>query len=110
MALTKDHCKEIVKIYYETKSPITVIRTTHKMYPDVGKLDTKQKQRIVKRFEVMGSIENGRHNNLGCPKSVRNEATIGLVKEVIKETQRKSVRMVFGDVTNIASHSSVYEC
>ena len=108
MAPTKDHCKEIVKIYYETISPITVIKTMHKRYPDVGKLDKKQIDRIVKRFEVMGSIEDGRHNNLGRPKSVRNEATNEQVKAVIIETPRKSVKMVFGEITNIASHSSVY--
>ena len=108
MVPTKDYCKEIVKIHYETKSPITVIRTMHKRYPDLGKLDKKQIHRIVKRFEVMGSIEDGRHNNLGRPKSVRNEATIEQVKAVITETPRKSVRMVFGDIANIASHSSVY--
>ena len=104
----KDHCKGIVKIYYETKSPITAIRTMHKRYPNVGKLDRKQIHRTVKQFEVMGSTEYGRHNNMGRPKSVWNEATIEQVKAVITETPRKSVRMVFGDITNIASHSSVY--
>ena len=69
--------------------------------------DRKQIHRIVKRFEVMGSVEDGRHNNLGRPKSVRNEATIEQIKAVITETPRKSVRMVFGDITNIASHSRV---
>ena len=110
MAPSKDHCKEIVEIYYETKSPITVIRTMQKRYSDGGKLDKKQIHRIVKRFEVMGLIEDGRHNNLGRPKSVRNEATTEQVKAVITETPRKSVRMVLGDtnITNIASHSSVY--
>ena len=56
----------------------------------------------------MGSIEDGRHNNLGCPKTVWNEATTEQVKAVITETLGKSVRMVFGNITNIASHSSVY--
>ena len=79
-----------------------------KRYPDVGKLDKKQIHRIVKQFELMGSIKDGRPNNLGRPKSVRNEATNEQVKAVITETPRKSVRMVFGDITNIASHSSVY--
>ena len=39
---------------------------------------------------------------------MRNKATIEQVKAVITETPRKSVRMVFGDIANIASHSSVY--
>ena len=39
MAPTKDHCKKKknLKIYFETKSPITVIRTMQKIYADVCK-------------------------------------------------------------------------
>jgi len=40
-------------------------------YPDLGQLNTKSIQRIVKRFEEYGSIEERWHSNPGRPRSAR---------------------------------------
>lgn len=87
---------------------MTVIRTMKKRYPEMGKLNKKQVQRIVKRFEAKGSIEDNRHKNTGRPRSVRSDETIEQVKSVIGETPQRSVRRVLGDITNSASSTSVF--
>lgn len=108
MAPTKEQCSEVVKLYYETKSPVTVIRMMRKKYPDMGDMYTKQIQRIVQRFAAKGSIEDGRHRNPGRPRSVRNYCNIKQIKTVIDITPQRSIRKVLGDLTNSVSSTSVY--
>ena len=76
MAPSKEQSKEVVKLYYESKSPVTVIRTMKRKYPELGELNKKQIKRIVQRFEATGSIEDRRHTNAGRPRSVRTDETI----------------------------------
>lgn len=108
MALPIDKCTEVVKLYYESYSPITVIRSMKKRYPNEEKLNKMQVHRIVKRFEQTGSVGDTRHANTGRPKSARSAERIEQVRRVIDETPQKSVRKVLGDITNSASASSVY--
>ena len=108
MAPSKEQSKEVVKLYYESKSPVTVIRTMKRKYPELGELNKKQIKRIVQRFEATGSIEDRRHTNPGRPRSVRTDETIDRVKSAIVETPQRSVRRVLGDITNSASRSSLH--
>ena len=108
MALPIEKCSEIVKLYYETHSPIAVIRLMQKQYPEDEKLNRVQVHRIVKRFEESGSIKDRRHANAGRLRTVRSTESLEQVKAVIAETPQKSVRRVLGDITNKASVSSVY--
>ncbi len=50
----------------------TVVKLMKKTHPDIEKLNTKQIQRIVKRFEESGSVEDRRHSNTGRPRSARS--------------------------------------
>ena len=68
MVPSKEQSKEVVKLYYESKSPVTVIRTMKRKYPELGELNKKQIKRIVQRFEATGSIEDGRHTKLRTSK------------------------------------------
>ena len=60
MAPTKDQCCEVVKLNYESivDHLKKVVKTMKKKHFDLGQLNTKQIQRIVKRFEESGSVEN----------------------------------------------------
>ena len=91
MAPSKEQSKEVVKLYYESKSPVTVIRIMKRKYPELGELNKKQMKRIVQRFEATGSIEDGRHTNPGRPRSVRTDETTDQVKSAIVETPQRSV-------------------
>jgi hypothetical protein len=108
MTLPIEKCTEVVKLYYESYSPVRVIRSMQKRYPEDGKLSKMQVHRIVKRFEQSGSVIDRRHGNTGRPKAVRSSESIEQVKSAIEETPQKSVRRLLGNITNKASVSSVY--
>ncbi len=78
---------EVVKLYYSTSSPTTVIREMAKRHPDQKKLSKMQVRRIIHRFERTGSIEDGRHSNSGRPKAVRSaENNAGIYSVIEKNT------------------------
>lgn len=108
MAPTQAQSCEVIKLYYECKSLKTVVKTIKKNHPELEKFNTKQVQRIVKRFEESGSVEDRRHTNTGRPRSVRTSENLERVKNVINETPQRSVRRVLGDVSNTMSATSVY--
>ena len=70
---------EIVKLYYSTKSPVTVLRELKKKYP-AENIKKYHVYRAVKRFEETGSVTDGRHRNSGRPKSVRSAENIAEVR------------------------------
>ena len=108
MALSKEQAKDVSKLYFQTQSPVTVIRSMQKKYPNEKRITKQQILRMVKRFENCGTVADGRHSNTGRPRAVRKEETIDQVRQIIEETPQKSVRSVLYDVTNTASCSSVY--
>ena len=71
MATSKQTAAEIVKLYFETKSPITVILTMKKKYPDDATLIKFQMHQLVIRFQQTGSAELSRQKNSGRPRSRR---------------------------------------
>ena len=56
MTLPIEKCTEVVNLYYESYSPVTVIRSMQKRYPEDEKLGKMQVHRILKRFEQLGSV------------------------------------------------------
>ncbi len=108
MAPSMEQCCEIVKLYYQYKSLKTVVKLMKKTHPDIEKLNTKQIQRIVKRFEESGSVEDRRHSNTGRPRSARTTDNVEQLATAIAETPQRSVRRILGDVTNTPSATSVY--
>ena len=54
MATSSKKAAEVVKLYFETKSPVTVIRRMQKLYPEDERLTKVQIHRLVKRFEQTG--------------------------------------------------------
>jgi len=107
MASLNNFNAEIVKLYYSTGSSTTVIREIAKHHEK--KMLSKIKiQILVDRFEKTGSGTDGHHSNPGRPKSVRSADNITSIQDVISETPQRSVRKIFGDVTNTVSRSSVH--
>ena len=107
MALPTERSAEVVKLYYKTGSPITVIREIQKLYPHEEKLTRQQIHRIVKRFELTGSVIDARRHNAGRPRSARCSENIQQVEEFIDSTPQTSIRKVLGNITNKPSKSSV---
>ena len=108
MAPSKEQCYEVIRLYYQSKSLKTVVKTMRKTHPEIGTFNAKQVQRIVKRFEESDSVEDRRHNNTGRPRSARTVENLEQLKTAINETPQRSVRRVLGDVTNSTSVTSVY--
>ena len=110
MAASSQKAAEAVQLYFETSSPVTVIRTMHKQYPKDKKLSKQQILRLVKRFQQTGSVQDSRHYNTGRPRTSRSAENIADVEKIIEETPQKSVRQVLGDVTNTSrsSYGSFY--
>ena len=108
MATSNKKAAEVVKLYFETKSPVTVIRMMQKKYLEDERLTMLQVHRLVNRFQQTGSVEDSRHNNSGRPRSSRSSENVAEIQEVIQETPQKSVRSVLGDITNTSSYGSVY--
>ena len=84
---------EVVKLYYQTKSPAIVINEMMKKYPNCGKLERHHVKRIVKRFEKSGTVSDGMHFNTGRPKTGRSQEIIDKVQSIIDETPTKSIRL-----------------
>jgi len=97
-----------VKLYYQTKSLKKVVNMVKRKFPELDKLNTKAVQRLFKRFEESGSVEDRRHSNLCRPRSARTDVAIKEVKTAISNTPQMSVRRVLGDITNLTGMSSVY--
>ena len=108
MEMSRQKAAEIVQLYFESRSPISVIRMMQKRYPGEDKLSKLQVCRVVKRFQLTGSVEDRRHSNPGRTKSGRSAENVEEVRPLMAEPSQKSVRKVLGDITNECSFSSVY--
>lgn len=109
MEFTLQQKAEVVKLYYQFKSPAIVINEMMKQYPNCGKLEIHHVKRIVKWFENSGTVSDGRHFNTGRPKTGRSKEMIDKVQSIINETPSKSIRTVFRELNgNETSVSSVY--
>ena len=100
MATSNQKAADVVKLYFETKSPVTVARMMRKTYSKDARLTKQQVYRLVNKFQQTGSAGDSRHNNNGRPRSSRSSENIAEIKEVIDETPPKSVRKVLGDISN----------
>ena len=84
-----------------------MLRELKKNYP-AENIKKYHVYRGVKHFEETDSVTDGRHRNLGGPKSVRSAGNIAEVRQVIRETLQMSVRKVLGNISNQASRTSVH--
>ena len=110
MALSKEQCAEIVKLYYKHNSPQTVIRmiSMRESNPEPRfKLNKMHIHKFVKKFEKTGSIEDGRRTNQRM-KSARTPAVITKVKDMFAEMPQISVRKLANSITKNARSTSVY--
>lgn len=103
MAASSQKAAEAVQLYFETRSPVTVIRTMHKRYPNDENMSKLQVLRLVKRFQQTGSVQDGRHNNTGKARTSGSVENIADVQKIIEQTPQRSVRQVFSDVSNKSS-------
>ena len=71
MSTSKQTAAEMVKLYFETKSPITATLIKKKKYPDDATLTKFQMHPFVIRFQQTGSVEDSRQENTGRPRSRR---------------------------------------
>ena len=108
MQMSRHKAAEIVQLYLESRSPISVIRMMQKRYPGEDKLSKLQVCKVVKRFKLTGSVEDRRHRNPGRPKLGRSAENVEEVRRLMAETPQKSVRKVLGDITNECMFSRVY--
>lgn len=112
MEFSSKHYAEVVRLFYQTKSPIYVIRMMKKQYPDYKELNKWKIYRMVQRFEQTGSVLDFRHKNEGRPRSARSSENLTTVRTVVEETPQKSVRNILrevnGYVNTRVSASSVY--
>lgn len=60
MDISKQKAAEVVKLYFETHSPVKVIRVMRKGHPSDTKLTKLQVHRLVRRFQQTGSEEDAR--------------------------------------------------
>lgn len=84
MATLNQKAAEIVMLYFETKSPVTVIRMIQKKYPGDERDTRLQLHRLVNRFGRTGSIKDSRHKNSGIPKSSCNSENVAEIRGVIQ--------------------------
>ena len=108
MASPQIRCAKVVKLYYTSRSPITVIREMQKLYPEEERFTRQQVHRIVRRFEQTGSVIDGRQKNSGRPRSARSSENVHDVKATIEETPQVSITKVLGNITNHTSKYSVH--
>ena len=86
MATSNQKAAEVVKLYHETKFPVTVNRKMKNKYPDDDRLTKVQVVKLVKivvklvkRFEHTGSDEDKRHKNSGRSRSSHSSECFALV-------------------------------
>ena len=109
MASPQIRCAEVVKLYYKSQSPITVIREMQKIFPEEERLSRQQVHRTdIERFEQTGSVIDGRQKNSGRPRSARSSENVHDVKATIEETPQVSITKVLGNITNHTSKYSVH--
>ena len=68
MATSKQAAAEIVRLYFETKSPTTATLIMKKKYPDDARLTKFRMHQLVIRFQQTGSVEDSRQKNSGRPR------------------------------------------
>jgi hypothetical protein len=76
MALSMEKCQDIIKLYYEHHSIISVTRRMRKMFPADRGVTRLQVSRVVKRFEQHGSVLDQRHSNQGRPRTSRSDENV----------------------------------
>ena len=65
MASSNNFDAEIVKLYFLTGYPTTVIREMAKQHPEKKVLSKMKIKRLVDIFKETGSVTDGRHSNPG---------------------------------------------
>ena len=67
----KEQCCEGIKLYYQSKSLKTVVKTIRKNHSELGIFNAMQVHRIFKWFEELGSVEDRWHAKTRCRRSAR---------------------------------------
>ena len=65
MSTSNQKAAEVIKLYFETKSPVTVIHMIQKKYPEDDRLKKLQVHQLVHRFQQTRSVEDNQHSNSG---------------------------------------------
>lgn len=73
---------EVVQLYFETHSPVTVIRVMRKRHPLDTKLTKLQVHRLLRRFQQTGLVEDTRLENTGRPRTSRSDEPVAVVKDL----------------------------
>jgi len=74
---------EVVKLYYKHKSPSIVNKILKEKYPGLKALSRQKIHRIVKKFELHGTVNDRRKGASGRPRSARSDKNIESVRTVI---------------------------
>ena len=103
MALAQLRSTEIVKLYFSTNSPVTVLRKLKKKYP-AENMKKYHVYRAVKRFKKTDSVIYDQH---------RNPGQSGVQKHCRSETsERRNAtnisKKVLGNISNQASRTRVH--
>ena len=79
MASPDQKAGEIVQLYFESHSPTAVIGIMQKRYPSDARLYKQQINRLDKKFQQTGSVQDKRHNNQGRQRTSRPDENIAAV-------------------------------
>ncbi len=89
---------QIVKLFYQLKSPSKVMKETKKLYPTCKPLKRMKLRRLIDKFEKLGSIMDQRKNNVGRPKTARCEENVLQVKTMFEQNPKKSIRRALAEL------------
>jgi len=92
------------KLYYKHNSPSIVNKILKEKYPGVKALSRQNVHRIVKKFELHGTVNDRRKAASGRPRSARSDE-----RTVIGETLTKSVRMLDNETIISAIKSTIHK-
>ena len=76
MTSSTERHREIIQLYNESNSVVSVVRKMKKIYPEAERLNRKQVHRIVR-----SSVLDQRYKNTGLPRIPRGE-----IKSIIYKT------------------------
>jgi len=85
---------EVVKLYYKHKSPAIINKILKEIYPGMKTLSRQKTYKIVKKFELHGTVNDRRKRACGRLRSAMSDKNIESLRTVIWETPTKSVRMI----------------
>lgn len=90
---------EVVKLYYANDlSPAKVKQLMKRKYPALKPFSRFQIRRIVKKFDEFGTVNDRRPGNSGRHRDGRSSENVDMVRDIIEEAPKKSIRRVLGEI------------